>query len=522
MTQGKKAGIAMATLSTLLGGGCVALGLLYNAERAANRDLLAQLAELSQKEKRAAVLQSISAQMEDIAYQQKTISDEQREAAERQTLVANEMRHRSELERQNALEAKAEAVASERVAHEAQTVAEHQRQVAEQQRQQAETAKSMADTLSYVALGRSLGSLSATQYQAGNADVADLLAYASYVYTTRYGGDVYNQAVFQALTNASQSKQTQPVFSGAATAVTTVPGHGDVLVSVSNYGEMMLVGQKDGKPDRRMLLSNSQYDFRDVSTADDGTVCAVSRTGHLALYDGSTVSVVPLTEVGRPMGIARLSATEMLVVGERQVAVFDMVRRAVTGSRELTFRVVAIGQRQGRPLLFDQRQLVHPVASLSDIGEQTVPVRGTVAAYACSDDGHLAAYGMTDGTIYLTDPTGRSRQLVGHLSRISCLRFNGQQLCSTSYDGVLNLWALGEGKIEPMAVFNARCWLMDFAFDESRQYVVAADQNGNLTQALVAVPSMVSRIRSKLSRNLTPDEWNYYIGASVPYERFAP
>ena len=48
--------------------------------------------------------------MEEIANEQREISDEKREEAIRHTRVANEMRLRSELERQNALEAERNAV----------------------------------------------------------------------------------------------------------------------------------------------------------------------------------------------------------------------------------------------------------------------------------------------------------------------------------------------------------------------------------------------------------------------------
>ena len=34
------------------------------------------------------------------------------------------------------------------------------------------------------------------------------------------------------------------------------------------------------------------------------------------------------------------------------------------------------------------------------------------------------------------------------------------------------------------------------------------------------VPKMVDKLRNKLKRNLTQDEWDYYVGRNIPYERF--
>ena len=139
-------------------------------------ELESQLAEAQLQEKRSAVDRSISKQMEEIAYQQREISDEQREEAIQQKRTADEMRQRSETERQNALKAQQQAVASEVKAQEARQVAENERQIAEHQRIQAELSKRMTDTLSYVALARSLGSLSLIQSQLGNNELADLLS----------------------------------------------------------------------------------------------------------------------------------------------------------------------------------------------------------------------------------------------------------------------------------------------------------------------------------------------------------
>ena len=89
----------------------------WQAEHRRAKALEAQVAELQRQEKRSAVDRSVSAQMEEIAFEQKIISDEQREKALQQTRVANEMRERSEIERQNALIAERNAVASEKKAH---------------------------------------------------------------------------------------------------------------------------------------------------------------------------------------------------------------------------------------------------------------------------------------------------------------------------------------------------------------------------------------------------------------------
>jgi uncharacterized protein HemX len=82
--------------------GCCALALVvgivwtmhtrYEKEQVKVKELEQQLTILSKKEKESAVMQSVNAQMEELATQQRIISEEQRDEAEQQARIANDMR----------------------------------------------------------------------------------------------------------------------------------------------------------------------------------------------------------------------------------------------------------------------------------------------------------------------------------------------------------------------------------------------------------------------------------------------
>ena len=67
--------IGVALVMLLLAIACVGLYLKYDEEQQRSSELEAELASLTAKEKRTAVMQSINAQMEEIANQQWAISD---------------------------------------------------------------------------------------------------------------------------------------------------------------------------------------------------------------------------------------------------------------------------------------------------------------------------------------------------------------------------------------------------------------------------------------------------------------
>ena len=177
-----------------------------------NKELQEQLEQLTKQEKRSAVMQRVNAQLEEIANEERRISEEQRDAAEQQTEVAEQMRRQAEEERQNALVAEQRAL-------EASTIAQSQQQIAEHQRAEAEQSKRVADTLTYISLGRTLGQTAITQFNAGNNELADLLAYTACLFTNRYRGDIYSPTVYQALALTSQNKRVWNKHKGSITDI---------------------------------------------------------------------------------------------------------------------------------------------------------------------------------------------------------------------------------------------------------------------------------------------------------------
>ena len=278
-------------ISLILGGAAVMAFMGWNSSNKEVDDLKAQLSNLQRQEKRSAVLQSVSKQMEEIAYEQKKVSDEQREEAEEQTKVANEMRQRSEFERQNAIAAQQKALESERMALNAYDLAESQRLVAEENRRTAES-------LSYLALGRSLGALALTQFRAGNQEIGDLLSYASYLYTERYHGDVYYPTIYQAISQSSQSRNEWNRHSDAVYNLEFMPKSDNKLVSISSYGEILYHEVNGNQLKTTTIFKDRIYDFRDVYINPNSTIYAISRNGYLYIKTGKDVKFleVPLTK----------------------------------------------------------------------------------------------------------------------------------------------------------------------------------------------------------------------------------
>ena len=514
--------------------------LLYLSETKKTSELEQQLAELNKMERKHEIDKSIYDQTKEIAFDQLRISTEQTEEANRQ-------KERAEIEKQNALAAQRQANEERIEAENQRNEADKQRAEADKQRAEAENQKNnaernrlKADTLRYIALARSLGSQS-SQIRSSDPEKADLLAYVSYDLTNIYKQrepDLYNSAVFNALTEGSHTKQTWTEHKGATMAISFLEDKDDKedrFVTASTYGEI----KRHTFPEATKVLttediySNSQYDFRDVYVNHQGVIFALSYTGHLVVKkDGwNAAKIFLLPGIQNPFAISKINSSDsvLILIGKQSIGYFDMQGFMLKGVTPLNFNIVSVGMKNHCPLLFDDRGRMHSIEGVNKIAAPVkVPngIRGQVTAYANSTKSSLEAYGTKEGIIFVYDVKKGSLlpQLTGHESKITRLRMNNRRLYSSSLDGKLNLWIINDNereKIEPLTLIKINEWMMNFNFDRTKDRVWTGGQNGTITKSLISIDRMKNKLLNEiLKRDLTVEEWNYYIGTDVPWKSF--
>jgi len=169
--------------------------------------------------------------------------------------------------------------------------------------------------------------------------------------------------------------------------------------------------------------------------------------------------------------------------------------------------------------LIDNNGRMHLVNDMDHLTDERVPVKGRVTSFASSKNENLSAYGMADGTIYLVDVGGKVDKLVGHLSRVTNMKFNGKRLYSSSFDGKLLFWLTSDSQIKPITLFQSASWLNCFTFDNRKEFIWAGGLNGNISQYLISLPLIAQRLKNNVNRNLTKEEWDHYVGKGIPYRR---
>lgn len=490
----------------------VIVGLQWQSNRTLTRqadELLSQLEDYQKKEGNSYVVERISKQMEDIAYQQKDVAEKQREEAVYQMGIAKQMRARAEEEQRKAQEFAQNVV-------EARNMAENQRELAVQQQHQAEHARNVADTLSNVALGRALALLSNIQYRSGNKDLSALLAYASWLYTSEFKGDVYQVAVFNALGQNSESFMTRNIHKGGVTRILPDPARPDAYVSVSNYGEVRRWQYTGVDVDDQLLFEDAACSFRDACL-DQDYIYALSYSGELLRlsFEGDAQRV-SLPEREGWMQIVSLDADRLALASSRQVYIYEKPTCRLLHTIPTPAALSAIGKKDSTLMVFGQEG---GMWSLSDDGTlHALPcqVKEPITTYEWSDVHQLAAVGTQSGNIYLLDKDGlMKRQLVGHRSRITQLAFAGRHLYSSSYDRTVSLWDMDARKQEAVSLHTLSGWVHCFCLSADNT-IWTGDESGAVSRVMTSPDEMAALVRKKLKRDFTDDEWIYFVGKNVP------
>ena len=137
-------------------------------------------------------------------------------------------------------------------------------------------------------------------------------------------------------------------------------------------------------------------------------------------------------------------------------------------------------------------------------------------------DQGIFALGYENGRIIIGNlEKGTMEELVGHLSRITCLQLVNKRLFTSSYDGTVRLWNLDkDNKVGSFVVAEQKNWIYVFRIENDRNLLITGNGKGELCISSISPEVMAETIREKLSRNFTEEEWNYYIGELSEYETF--
>jgi hypothetical protein len=498
---------------------------------------------------------AIAANLEKVeAEKQRNEADLQRMEAQFQTRQAEEARNEAlvanskmdlalkqlEVERNNAYAALREAQRQTRIAEAASIKETEARVEAEKQTQLAEKNYNQRMDLYMLAKAQALAAKSVQEDDDKN--LAGLQSMQAFIFHRRHHGKQYdpyiysglyhalrliNGATYNAIKVKGPARNRMNSVAVSSTSSKFYAAAADGRIFSGNYESLQ--GQPTGfenpYPNRIVALS------RDENYLVNGTDSAAVQIFDLKNAKASPVVVKGLNGATNDIEFLPNNSGFIVSKADKTVSLVNHLTGKATTLVSLPYElkslsispdgsVLAGGTWSGELVLIDLQSKT-PEVVFKDSEAQILSVR-------FSPDGKKLAFGTYEikdkrGLVKMFNMTTRTkdeRQFTGHKAGIYDIEFSpdGKLLASAGSDKRVQMWVLDFPEDLPIVMEDNNGFIWDIAFAKGSDFLIAACHESEIRVWPTDPVLLSQQVCPKLTRNMTLEEWNRYVGGDIEFE----
>lgn len=507
-----------------------------------------------------------------LAEEQTIVAEQQKEEAQKQTILAEEATEKAKESEKDALaqknaaeEQRKKAQQSERNAKYQQKIAVSKSKEAEDERQKAEKSAEEATKQAEIAEKAKQGAqklrmLSISQSMAVKSVQIDidtvlkaLVAYQSFKFNNEYDGEPFNPDVYNGLYYAQKFFYGNELtdFYGHKNQVREIiiPEETEIFYTTSSSGEVFKWNQTNNTDtstllntnniNRSMVLSpNGNNLFIGVANGDvllidlkaDSIKAKVIYKYKNAVTAGEFVSNKQLLTVSsKGVWVLTNKDDKKSKIIEKELVIKNLIKHNATfwaiGSKGFIYEVKSLDPFEYSKFaaIFSTDGKTSSLIEQNDNEENQLPENmSEINSMAISSDGNLLTLGDIDGNVLVWDFTNREFivRLTGHTARINDIELTttGSLLATASHDGKVIVWNTKDFNLQPLLLTDNEAWVVALHFDKTGDNLYAGYKDGKLRKWTTSVAPLAEKVKIKINRNFTTEEWQQYVAKDIEYE----
>ncbi|NHB67917.1 nSTAND1 domain-containing NTPase [Perlabentimonas gracilis] len=460
---------------------------------------------------------TLAEQNAELARQQREQAELSQIEAERQRLIALKNLNEADRQRLIATQKEQEATANQKLAEANEIRALEQQRLAEEASFEAERRRMLSISQSMAVK---------SQQMRADTTLKGLLAFQAYTFNQDFNGVSYNPDIHKAIYLSSKfyKGDNYNVLDAHRSLVRTLHFSENTLYSSGSDGR--LFAWENGSREPNQLRENLSVVKKVI--VDEDEIVGINNNGIFRVDKHSNAYSERVYFPNDIKDFYKLNNGKLLLVFAQSIATVNDYQDNPSEVYRTTNRINASKFNPSTGTLF-LAMADGQVLSVSESDNWQMPKQ--IAMIPDSNWGEVgyseqrkilaAGFGNFQGAIYLWSiETGELLDVLrGHSAKITGLAFSsdGRYMASSSYDGSVRLWHLDDLNTLPIVFDDHETWVTSVTFTPDGKFIVSGDKNGSIKLLPVDISTIISDYCQFITRTLTPEEWNSYVGEDIEY-----